>query len=87
MHERPLRAPSATFRPAGIRRITAVTAERAEEAREEARSLASELAAATAVEEPDEAALTTLKERLDLRLPAVERAQLRGEVRALPVPS
>jgi multidrug resistance efflux pump len=67
---------------AGIRRITAVTAEKAEEARAAASELKQELQALAASAEPDEASITALKERLDTRLPAVERAALRTEVRS-----
>lgn len=66
----------------GVRRILAVTADKAEEAFEKAEALSKEVAALGAQEDPDEAAVKVLVDRVDRddSLPATSRSEIKGRV-------
>jgi hypothetical protein len=67
----------------GVRRILAVTAEKAEEAFEKAEALSQEVAALAAQDEPDEATVKALVDRIDRddTLPTTSRSEMKSQVR------
>lgn len=67
----------------GVRRVLAVTADKAEEAFVKAAALSREVAALEAQSEPDEAAVKVLVDRFDRddSLPATSRSDMKAQVR------
>jgi alanyl-tRNA synthetase len=68
---------------AGVRRILAVTADKAEEAFKKAEALSQEVGALAAQEAPDEGAVKALVDRIDRddSLPTTSRSEMKAQVR------